>query len=593
MPIFSKRRAALLALLAGVAVLPALAQERPESILPPGFNEQTPAPTPAPAPAPVQPAPVSPAPMPSLVPEDLGLGNLVSEANPPLIDPAAVRDHELPPYARRSLARIGLWSAEAGGLGADAFAGADGGFLERLMGRLDTPLPSRWLSIALRRALGSAVDTPAGLHGADFAAERAWLLVRLGEPHVARALVEAVDTENYTPKLYEAALQTALAAGDPALLCPALAQDQLPTGERAWPLLKAVCAGLSGIAGQGGPQIEAARRARVASGIDLALAEKAVGIATRRRAVTIEWAGVSQLTAWRYGMAMASGEDVPEPLLATANPRVHFWRAMAPGLSPVARLGSAELAAAQGVLSSAALVDLYGAIGQSEDPTTREAALARDLGAAFAEAARADRVAAMQRLWDGASAPRLHYARLVLTARAAALLPPARDAAADTLVAAMLSAGFDGAALRWRGAVERGGDGWAMLTLADPRFGVRLSRGDVRAYAGGAGGDTQLKRQIFFAALAGLDRLDAPTALALAGDLGVDLALDNVWTRALDRAALVGQPGTVLLLAAVGMQTPNWHGVPPAHFYRIIAALHRVGLDNEARMMAIEALTRL
>jgi hypothetical protein len=69
--------------------------------------------------------------------------------------------------------------------------------------------------------------------------------------------------------------------------------------------------------------------------------------------------------------------------------------------------------------------------------------------------------------------------------------------------------------------------------------------------------------------------------------------LDNSWTRAIDRAAQLNQPGTVLLLAAIGMQTTDWHGVPPAGFYRIIAAMHRVGLDGEARMMAIEALTRL
>ncbi|PTS73312.1 hypothetical protein DBR17_18500, partial [Sphingomonas sp. HMWF008] len=43
---------------AGLAI-PALGQDRPESILPPGFGEPTPAPTQAPRPRPTTPAPVA------------------------------------------------------------------------------------------------------------------------------------------------------------------------------------------------------------------------------------------------------------------------------------------------------------------------------------------------------------------------------------------------------------------------------------------------------------------------------------------------------------------------------------------------------
>jgi hypothetical protein len=52
------------------------------------------------------------------------------------------------------------------------------------------------------------------------------------------------------------------------------------------------------------------------------------------------------------------------------------------------------------------------------------------------------------------------------------------------------------------------------------------------------------------------------------------------------------QPGTVTLLAAVGMQAATWRGVPPAALYRIIAALRAVGLEGEARMIAAEAIAR-
>ena len=46
--------------------------------------------------------------------------------------------------------------------------------------------------------------------------------------------------------------------------------------------------------------------------------------------------------------------------------------------------------------------------------------------------------------------------------------------------------------------------------------------------------------------------------------------------------------GTVAILAAVGMQAPSWSKMVPEHLYHIVAALHRVGLDPEARMIAAD-----
>jgi hypothetical protein len=41
------------------------------------------------------------------------------------------------------------------------------------------------------------------------------------------------------------------------------------------------------------------------------------------------------------------------------------------------------------------------------------------------------------------------------------------------------------------------------------------------------------------------------------------------------------------------MQTADWNRLPPFHLYHIVAALHRVGLDPEARMIAAEAMMRV
>ncbi len=95
------------------------------------------------------------------------------------------------------------------------------------------------------------------------------------------------------------------------------------------------------------------------------------------------------------------------------------------------------------------------------------------------------------------------------------------------------------------------------------------------------------------AALAGLGRLAESDVPGLASTLELRLGGDDRWSGALDLAARERQPATVVLLAAVGMQTGSWSGVPPRHLFRILRSLRAVGLDYEARMIAGEALARL
>ena len=575
--------AALLLTGAGAAALAqsqSAPQENPESLLPPGFGE--PVPTPAPTAAGPPPALVNgtaPAPLPSPTSSPTAI---------PTPDPAQLAKYEMPAFAQRSLALVG--SADQA-MTPDAFGGADGAYLEELMRRLSAPLPSRWLSIALRRALAQPLTTPLGVNGADFAAERAWLLLRMGESVAARSVVQGVDTGNTTPKLRQLVMQVALATGDPTALCGQV--DAALAGrssERGWVMARAICAGLSGVHGEARPLLRQARRARVADGVDLQLAEKVIGAGTdSRQAVTIEWDSVVQLTAWRWGLATATGVAVPEPLYASVGPQLYGWRALAPAIPPALRVAIAERAATMGVLSSAALVDLYGELDSAEDTPSAVAAVANDLQRAYVGADAAARADALTDLWDNVTDPTARYARLIMTARAAARVRPGENAEADRLVAAMLTAGLDRLAQRWRGNVAEGSDGWALLAVTDPAGGT-VSYGALSDYAGA--GDAARKQRLLFAGLAGLGRLTRADVERAAESLEVPIGHENSWTRALDRAVRDRQPATVLLLAAVGMQTPSWRGVPPEALYRIVGALRSVGLGGEARMIAAEAITR-
>lgn len=588
--------------LAGVAV-PALSQQKqqnaPESLLPPGFDQpasarqQPPAPRPAPSPAPS--AAPSLAMPDSAVPAsadgekdafDLGETNAVAAAELSAID---LSQYDLPKAARHGLNRVGTFAWGNAPFPTNAFGDVPGRQLVTLMHRLDAPVASRWVSIALRRALMSPITTPYGVNGADFAAERAWLLLRMGESVAARAVVSFVDADDYTNALDQATMQIALASSDPAAVCPIVDRAAARLQDRGWALAQAICAALGGKPSEAEQRLEAARRNTLQNNIDNLLAAKLVGMgADSRRAVTIDWIGVAKLTPWRFGLATAAGVDVPDNLFATVGPEVRYWQALSPAVAPAVRVPAAELAAAAGVFSNAGLVDLYSEIDQSNDVPDALQATARDLRTAYTGASPAERVQAMRKLWDAAETPRTRYARLVLTAKAAAWVPASKDMAdADRLIASMLSAGYDAAALQWRAVVAPGSEGWALLSLAGGAGPIGY--GDFERYAGAA---SPRKAAMLMAGLAGLGRLAPADARRAAEATQVRIGGVNRWTEAIDRAGFRNQPGMVALLAATGMQSPRWDQVTPEALFHIVSAMRAAGMTNYARLIAVEAVTR-
>jgi hypothetical protein len=595
-----RNKAVLLAGLGALALASGavLAQGAPESLLPPGFGQ---APQPA-APRPAEPAPGSAPQVPGQPPSVAAPSLTLDPAILGLSEPAPVVEKlELPDEARRSTAVVGAFA----GFGQNAFGSADGRFLSVLMRRLDVPIASRWASISLRRALLSRVPTPARVSAPDWIAERAWLLLRMGEADGARMLVQAVDVGNFNAKMYAVAGQTALANADTAGLCPLADGGAIRSKEPIWPMARAICASLSGDTAIADVLMDQARRrTRDARGIDIQLAEKMMGVnGGGARGVNVEWTGVNQLTTWRFGMANALGLVIPADLMGTVGPQVSAWAARSPMLPASERLDAAMVAARLGVFSNAALVDLYGAAGEEAQDLDRDSA-AGHLRACYVGDNDAARVAAMRWFWTGEGKqqgqPKDRFAAQILTARAAASIQPASDHAGDAadLIAAMMSAGLDRRAARWAGVVqgmspEKADPAWAILAVGTPRPAVDLAVDRIDGFAARLADSDPHKAQMLIAALAGLGRLSGPDEIKLATDYKVGFDMNSVWARLITTAAARRQPGTVALLVAVGMQNRSWRGVRPAMFYTMINALRQVGLDGEARMIAAEAMSRL
>ncbi len=589
-----------------------MAQESPESLLPPGFDDPSPPPRAASRPAAaapaarapaagataspvVQPTPGAAAPLPVVLPKDLPSLEQIESMTPDEIDEllGLKPKYDIPPGARRSLSRVGVLAMDEGGFPSRSLARQPASLVRAALNGTRGPLVSRWGHILLRRALASRLDAPLGMNPVEFATLRTGLLNRIGEPVSARALVQDIDTNNYSPALVNVAFDSYLASGDIVGICPAMRIVASPRKDGQWQLARQICAAFAGDASSASNELNKALSRGVAPRIDVLLAQRFAGAAgAGRRAVNIEWDGVEEITPWRFALASTLGLDIPPALTNGAGRYYDRVAAIIPAVPLGRRADASDVAGEEGILSSAAMIDLYSQIFADGDVSGDPAQRAATLREAYVAEQPVDRLKAIRQLWGNAGHPL--YGRQVLTAHAAARLP-VNDAFSDDaepLVASMLAAGLDRNALRWGKVVQEGSGAWGLLAVSQPNPKAPVSVGAVDRYIDGDESEEQRKSRFLVAGLAGLGRLQPGDAANLSRQLGVDLARQSRWSQMIDKAAAVNNRTLVALLAGLGMQGESWNRMTARHLYHIVAALHRVGLDAEARMIAAEAVAR-
>ena len=525
------------------------------------------------------------------------------------IDPALIDElvekvrpkYDIPPDAQRSLARVGLIAESDGGLPGVSSHYLNGPFVAGVINGTKGPLVSRWGHILLRRALASRLDTPVGMNGADWAALRAQLLLRMGEGDAARALVQQVDSGAFTRSLEDAAMASFLATADPVGLCPITALTAAGRPGWDWSLTRAICSAFTGDGPPAMAQLDLAMRRRggsLPSGdrIDILLAQKFAGSGTNaRRAVQIEWKDVDTLSPWRTGLALATGIEPPESLRKASGEAYAFSAARAPMLPLTERARAADVAAARGLLSSAAMIDLWSQIAAYDEDDATWGPLATQLRTAYVAPDAPDRIAAIKALWGDGGDPEKAYSRLVLTAYAAARIVPGEgmDGDAAGLISSMLTAGLDRNAARWAPYVPVGSEAWGLLAVASPAKLAALDADSLGKFNDGDPSDGAIRSRFLLAGLMGLGRVDADTARGFAQKLSLDMNRQTRWTRAIDAAADSDNPALVAMLAGFGMQGAGWDKMTAVHLYHIVSALRRVGFEGEARMIAAEAVSRV
>jgi len=592
------------------------AQDAPESLLPPGFDDPEPRPTPAPT------APAAPtAPVPGL-PQEPGAPTVqpIPGAGDPLrelsqfdfstiptleeleeMSPDELDDllglspsYDIPPAARRAMTRVGVISSQEGGFPSASLARQPAALVQAALRGLERPVVSRWGHVLLRRALASRLQAPEGMSPVEFAALRVQALNNMGEYHAARSLLQDIDTGNWNMALVDAGLEAYIATADLIGTCPVVRLVGSEREDPQWRMLGAICNSYAGEGVLGGRQLDRALRDEIAPGIDVLLSQRLGGAAGRgRKAVDVEWEGVDEINPWRFAIANAVGEEIPVSLRANVEPYYERVWAVTPTLSLQQRAIGADRAAREGIFSSQAAIDLYSQIYANENITGEAADRATLLREAYVANTASERVSAMQSVWGNEDSP--DYGRLVLTAYAAARIPASPDLAehAPALIASMLTAGLDRDAAAWSEAVAQGSDAWALIAVGRNAVGRIEPREAIDSFIDEDNSADYRRSQFLLAGLAGLERVVPSDLSDFTSRTEADLTRQSRWSRAITRAADVNNAALVALLAGLGMQGEGWDRMTPRHLYFIVSSLRRVGLEAEARMIAVEAIARV
>jgi len=290
----------------------------------------------------------------------------------------------------------------------------------------------------------------------------------------------------------------------------------------------------------------------------------------------------------------------PDRLINSASPQTRAWLARAPMFSATQRLPAARTAAALGVLSSQALVDLYSTSYDATDPDELGGTDAWQLRLAFIGKDQDARLAAMRTILGNADSPLDRIAAQVMLARAARRVIPNADLQSDApdLVAALLAGGFDREAARWARVLgdmddEPADKVWAMLALAAPETrGLGIDASRVEEFAGRDKSEGKQRTALLVAGLAGLGRLNAATAGSLNRAYRLGLGGKTGWTGLIDQAMRQRQAGTALVLTASALQGGDFDQVRPIYLFHSVNALQKTGQAYLARMIAAEALAR-
>ena len=607
------------------------ATEAPRSILPDASKTAAPAET---TPAPSQQPPASqaqPTPEPSLPPAPTVKTESPAPAPATEAPSTPGQGVEVGQLNQVDAAAIGTLATAQGGLGVDMWTGTDRSLIETLLPYVPAASTSSAARDLTRRLLLTAASVPAPPQGTPPAdvqkSSVAMLKARIdnllasGDLDSAEQLLSRIPAQIQDESLSRERADTALLTGNLQAACTEARDAARSTNDAYWLKLLAYCRQSSGDSGGANLALDLLRDSGESDPLFQKLfdALPAAGkTADKPRTGIIK--SLPNPAPLYLSMLKAINHAIPADAVDNASPLVLRAIATAPNASPNVRARAAEMAAAMGSIPISDLTKAYdaeaftdkekSAAKSSSDEDTAVQAVGVLYQLALSESDPKARADLLRTVWNAGQ--KVGGYEMVVKANLEATktlaVSPDLIGFAPDIARALLIGGDTEQALAWYnmarsaagnqniGAVRAVLDMWPLIQLSDIKRAQTWSPQVVdlwwRSQQVVSSEDKVAKANILFAALQGLGYSisDAQWQRLLAPPLtSSDTETPSVAVvRDLDKASAAHRVGETVTLALIALGKDPLKSVSPAVLGHVVSALKAVGLEREARALAVE-----
>ena len=512
-------------------------------------------------------------------------------------------------------ASVGLIDSAEGGLGTSIWKGSRRDLIEKLLSRL----PVRTRSVSARklaiRLLSTRAEAPQGAStGPDLLTSRVSRMVEFGEVDAASRLANQISVDRTGEALARSAVEALFLQNDNAGACQRVRDFARRSLDSYWQRAFAFCLLLSGDGARADMIVDVlAERGDDDSQLFSELIETLNGGEPAAVESLPDPAGLD------LAMMRAANVRLPADVLSSDRPAVLRTVVTSPNADLDLRLAAGERAFLYGAIDADGLNELYAAVpwedAELADPVSTatrswgprgRALLLREAAAGNIPSLKAlflSRAFGLAREKGGRD--------IVAAASAPVLKSISPDSAlawfAPEAVSALLSAGHVERARAWLRLAEGDTEAgtlpretaarlWALGLLAAPE--IEAARVDEKtltdwrraAYAD----DAETGRRATVLALSLLEAMGVEAGPGRWGDLLAEglparVPAPNVaWARALDEASASGRVGETVLIALLGLSGSNSDRPGAAAIRMVVESLRRIGLESEARALALE-----
>lgn len=536
---------------------------------------------------------------------------LSTAAVPALAAGASAAPVETDTLSSISIDATGALTDADGGLPADLWRGTTRSLVASLLPRLPVATPSPATRSLMRRLLLSAATPPAGDQPAgELINERAWMLWRAGDLEGLLRLIAAVPVNRWTPWLLRLEAEARLLGDDVPGACRIAAVRIGEDPDSFWQRLQGFCHARTGEV----KDAELTVALLADRGEDMRAYAALIGVITGTGSLLPRVLDPSPLDIAMLRAANAS----PSPQASAEDLPLVIAIAESPGFRQSLRAAAAERAVAAGVLPATVLRLLYQQMSSSKPSqasvrtSSRDVSSEDDLDVLVRRAIMAetpiDRVEAMVLALDTARREGRYLATVRALSPELAAYGPAPELAgyAQHLVPAMLAMGEHGLAATWMSWLEKQAP---LSPVADAALGglmplARLAKlpqaADWQASSLFDWWQAERSRPGGRLRAVRLFALLRATGEAVPNELWTEMldgpaqepgmAIDPAFRTRLVSGAHAGQIGWTVLLSLVSMGHNGPETINVAGLEAVIDSLRIVGLESDARAIAVEAM---